>query len=63
MWKSSVAIEGKASAILPNQSYIEFGIHSAEIYISNESQMVVASPFYFASRDSIMNDDMLQINK
>jgi hypothetical protein len=52
--------DGKASVILTSQSYVEFGIHSAELYIRNESQMIVASPFYFASRDSIMNDDILK---
>src|SRR3954463_3705186 len=47
-------IEGKASARLSQNAYLEEGIHISEVYITDVDQTIVTSPFYFNSWKSIM---------
>jgi hypothetical protein len=54
------APDGKAAVRLNNQAYVEFGFHIAEIYIRNESQLVITCPFYYMSREAIMNDEAIE---
>jgi hypothetical protein len=54
------APEGKAAVKLTNQSYIEYGFHTAELYIRNETQLAITSPFYYMSREAIMNEDAIE---
>jgi Phage tail repeat like/BppU N-terminal domain len=51
------AEEGKASTRLSIQAYVEYGIHTAEIYVRNAEQMAVTTPFYFMSREAIMETE------
>jgi hypothetical protein len=52
------ALEGKASCILTSQSYIESGIHQAEVNIRTATQLaVVNSTFYYTSEDAILSDE------
>jgi hypothetical protein len=46
-------IEGKASAILSQNAYLEEGIHISEVYITDIDQTIVTSPFHFNSWQSI----------
>ena len=54
------AAEGKAAARLSIQAYVEFGIHSAEVHVRNETQMMVTNTFYFYSREAIMQIDEIE---
>ena len=49
------APDGNAAALLSIQAYVEFGVHAAEIIVRNESQIMVSCPFYFYSREAIMD--------
>ena len=51
------ALAGKAAARLSLQAYMEFGLHVAEVYIREEEQMAVTSPFYYFSREAIIGDE------
>jgi hypothetical protein len=57
---------GKVRAILTNQSYIEWGIYTAEVYIRDydptldEDQVAVSCPFFYYSRSAVMSDDALE---
>ena len=57
------AIGGKASAQLTIQGYSEFGLHVAEIYIRDEAQMIVTSPFYYFSRESVIDGNYESIDE
>jgi hypothetical protein len=48
------ATEGKASARLTIQGYVEYGVHTAEVYIRNANQLAVTSPFFYNARTAIM---------
>ena len=54
------AIEGEAKVMLSNQSYIEYGIHTAEIYVKNIDQIAVSSPFWYMSRSAILEDETIE---
>ena len=49
-------VEGKAVISLSLQSYIEYGVHMAELYIRNQNQIVVTCPFWYSSRSAIMDE-------
>jgi BppU N-terminal domain len=51
---------GKAEARLSIQAYVEFGIHTAEIYIRDLESMAVTNTFYFYSREAIMETEEIQ---
>ena len=51
---------GELTAVLSNQAYVEFGIHTAELYIRDIYQMIVTPPFYFLSRDTVMDDETIE---
>ena len=53
------AFEGTAKVMISNQSYIEYGIHTAEVYVKNIDQLAVTCPFWFMSRMAIMNDETI----
>ena len=56
-------IQGKAVISLSIQSYLEYGVHMAELYIRNQSQIVVTCPFWYSSRSAIMeSQDVESIN-
>ena len=54
------ADDGKAAAKLSLQAYVEFGVHAAEIYVRNESQIMVTCPFYYFSREAIMDGEQIE---
>lgn len=54
------AAGGEARTILSLQSYNEYGINTAEIYIRNLDQLAVTSRFYYSSVEAIMNDETLE---
>jgi hypothetical protein len=58
----SDAIRGKAAAVLSVQAYAEFGLITAEVYIRGIDTMDVLSPFYFMSRETIIDEELESIN-
>ena len=56
------AVEGEASVKLTTQSYLEYGIHTAEVYIRNADQLAVTSPFWYNSRSAIMENETIESN-
>ncbi|HSW75676.1 MAG TPA: BppU family phage baseplate upper protein [Candidatus Saccharimonadales bacterium] len=48
------AAGGEAIATLSIQGYVEYGIHTAEVYVRTGNQLAVTCPFYYASREAIM---------
>ena len=54
------AAAGKAAARLSIQAYVEYGVHTAEVYVRNASQMAITSPFYFMSREAIMETEEIE---
>jgi hypothetical protein len=54
------AVAGKAAARLSIQAYVEYGVHTAEVYVRNASQMAITSPFYFMSREAIMETEEIE---
>ena len=48
------AVYGKAAARLSIQAYVEYGLHTAELYIRDIDSLAVTMPFFFASNESIM---------
>ena len=55
------AIKGKAAEILALQAYAEFGMITAEVYIRDTETMIVTSPFYFMSRETIVNEELEEL--
>ena len=56
------AIQGEAKILLSIQAYVEYGVHTAEIYIRDGENLAVTSPFYYASRAAIMESDIESVN-
>jgi BppU N-terminal domain len=54
------AIGGICEIILSNQSYLEIGTHVAELYITQNAELVVSNSFEYTSLDAIMSDDTLK---
>jgi hypothetical protein len=54
------ALEGEAKIRLSNQSYIEYGIYTAEVYVRDADQLAVTSAFYYSSRSAIMEDETIE---
>jgi hypothetical protein len=48
------ATGGKASATLPQNSYEEYGIHSAEVHIIDLDSTIVTNPFHFNTWESFV---------
>jgi hypothetical protein len=57
------ATGGIAAAQLTIQGYSEFGLHVAEIYIRDAAQMIVTSPFYYFSRESVIDGNYESIDE
>ena len=53
------ASQGEAKVKLSMQAYIEYGVHMAELYIRNVDQLIVTSPFWYASRAAIMENESI----
>ena len=51
----SDATHGKVSLLMPIQSYSEYGIYTAEIYIRMLDEIAVTSSFYYQVREAILN--------
>ena len=51
------ALEGKGETVLTLQGYIEYGIHTAEVYVREGEEIAVTSPFWYKSKSSIFNED------
>jgi hypothetical protein len=54
------APDGNAAAMLSLQAYVEFGVHAAEVIVRNESQIMVTCPFYYFSREAIMDGEIIE---
>jgi hypothetical protein len=54
------ALDGNAAAMLSLQAYVEFGVHAAEVIVRNESQIMVTCPFYYFSREAIMDGETIE---
>jgi hypothetical protein len=54
------APDGNAAVMLSVQAYVEFGVHAAEVIVRNESQIMVTCPFYFYSREAIMETEEIE---
>jgi hypothetical protein len=54
------AVNGKATSNLAVQAYAEYGIYTAEVYVRTETQLAVTSPFYYSSRESILEGETAQ---
>jgi hypothetical protein len=58
--------EGELRAVLTNQTYIEWGIYTAEVYIrdyndlEDRDQIAVTCPFFYYSRSAVMSDEALE---
>jgi hypothetical protein len=48
------ATAGEATLMLSIQAYVEYGVHTAEVYIRDSEQLAVTSPFYYSSRSAVM---------
>lgn len=51
---------GEAKTTLSVQAYVEYGIHKAEIYVRNITQMAVTTPFYYQSHEAIMETEEVE---
>jgi hypothetical protein len=54
------ATGGEAKILLDNQAYLEYGVHTAELYIRNVDQLAVTCPFWYMSRSAIMDDQTIE---
>ena len=54
------AAQGEATVKLNVQSYAEYGVHMAEVYIRNVDQLVVTCPFWYYSRAAIMETEEIE---
>jgi BppU N-terminal domain/Phage tail repeat like len=52
-------IDGKATVNLSNQGFQQAGLHVSEIYIRDVDNTIVTSPFYFKSRASIIQGEIV----
>jgi hypothetical protein len=53
-------LEGKAEVLLNTQSYIEYGIYTAEVYVRDINHLAVTSPFWCQSRATIMDEEIIE---
>lgn len=51
-------IEGKATVLLNLQTYDEYGIYTAEVYIKDTDYLAVTSPFWYQSKTAIMTNEI-----
>ena len=52
--------EGKAKVLLNTQSYVEYGVYTAEVYIRDVNNLAVTSPFWYQSRVTIMDEEIIE---
>jgi hypothetical protein len=51
---------GECEVVLSNQSYLEVGTHTGELYVTQNAELAISNSFEYSSLDAIMTDTSLQ---